>query len=439
MILLAASLGWLYFHDEPPPVDTDLAVPGTTVADDKNGLVQLARLPEPALDFDAFAAARGVNPADADAILYGNQRNDALVDAYLAQVQPAFVQLDAILALPRFANPGAIYPLPNFPELAPTFNVAKALRLSVQRHLQLNDFQPAVQDTLRLRLLATRLTESYPFLIQYLLAHTIYDFSATCARDLLNAPGLPMAQQIIITAAYSDNTPTTAAFQRSLAVEYQYTIAELAAEESRAALFAPDTLNAGPLGYLKALWLHLTVKPNATRHQLADFYRAWRQALDGPYSAINTQALDGEHLRPSAHDSFLTRLADYSAPNSGGRYFYRQALPSAKILQEPYLEVADDRLLRTGFALRRYWQDHGILPPTLALLVPNYLSTIPAYPYEEQPLHYDPARGIVYSLGTALQDTHGSRFVTQPASTPGYLDPLLDPAQPTLVLTFQNK
>jgi hypothetical protein len=439
LTLLALPVIWFYFHDETAPIDTDLAVTSVVVPDNKNGIVQLAHLPARALDFIAFAKDQGISAGDAADILDGSVRNVALVDAYLAQVQPAFAQLDAILALPHFANPGAVYPLPKFPEIAPTLAVAKALRLSVQRNLELNRFSAAVQDTLRLRTLATRLTENYAFFNQYLLAHAIYDYSATCARALLNAPDLPIGQQIVIAAAYSANEPSTAAFQRSLAMEYQYIVAELSAEQKGESLFAPDASDAGPLGYLKALWLHLTVKPNTTRHQLADFYRAWRRALNGPYSTIDTHALAGYRELPSAQDSLLIRLVDYSAPNSGGRFFYRQSLPSAGLLQEPYLQVADDRLLRTGFALRRYYNDYGNLPPTLSQLVPQYLATIPSFPYEEQPLHYNQPLGLVYSLGTTLKDTGGSRFIGQLPGTPGYVDPLLDPAQPTLVLTFQNR
>jgi len=425
-LALLAVFGWFYLRDEPPPDDADLSVRIPSISDKQNGLVQLRQLPVTALDFSAFAKAQGVtDEALLTHIREGTTRKDPMVDAYLAQAQPVFLQLDRILASAHFENTGEISVATSLPDVPIAFAVAQALRLEIIRSLQKGDYATATNDTLRLRLLASRLTEGNTFMIQYMTANAIYGFSALSARDLLNSLGLPSTQLVTLANAYASNAPTMAAFQRTLAITYQVANNQLAhAYESPSGIHG--------LGYLEFYWDRLTLKPNATRHELVDFYIQWGNALHDYYADIDFSALDAHNVHPDSGLAFL-------APNSGGHAFLIATAPSPEILKYPYWEVAVDRLLRTGYAMRVYYVEHGALPPNLETLVPNYLPALPKQPHAGQPFHYDAARGLVYSVGTSLKDTGGSHFANATASGAAPVDPLMDLAQPTLVLTFQNQ
>ena len=348
------------------------------------------------------------------------------MDTFLAQAQPTFTQLDKVLALPHFENTGDISGGTPLPDVPIAFAVAQALRLEVIRSLQKGDYATATKDTLRLRRLASRLTEGYTFITQYLNANAVYGLSALSARDLLNAPSLPEAQLDTLAHAYETNAPSLAAFQRTLDLTYQVANSQLA----QAYRYPPK---AHGLDYLKFLWDRLTFKPNATHRELADFYGSWGKALQLPYADINFSPLEARNVHPHSGLAFL-------APNSGGHAFLISTALSPKVLQYPYWEVAMDRLLRTGYAMRVYYVEHGTLPLTLASLVPRYLPALPSQPLEGQPFQYDRSRGLLYSVGTSLKDSGGSRYATALISTgPAPEDPLMDLSQPTLVLTFQKK
>jgi len=454
---LLVAIGLFYRQDEPPPNDADLQVHGSSVSASENNLAQIRKLPKKQLSFDSFdssdgfAEAHGVTDYDTiTQIENGVARNDTLVDAFLAQAQPAFIRLDAFLALPKFENVGEVsfwsQMFLGVPQVALTAD--QALRIEVIRSRQKDDFATATEAALRLRLLALRLTEGFAFGYP---GQEIYEHSTTYARDLLNEPALPVSQQNALAHAYIANEPATAALQRGFMIDYQFDLSIFQDDLLMFEGWMYDGLSSAHggrpisvLGKLEAHWLDYTFKPNTTRRQLADYYRELRQALNGPYSSINIAALTAERhafetREPRLDSTPTARVTWLLTPNAGGCSMLNQMLPKPTELSFPYRDIADDRLLRIGFALRTYYNDHGTLPPALTALVPQYLAVIPADPFNDQPLCYDPARGLVYSVGTALKDNHGSRFLTMPVSDPNYRDPLLDDAQPTLALAFQNQ
>ena len=443
-----------YLQDEPPPNDADLQLHGPYIPDSENGLRQMEKLPDVGFSFgddwgDSFAEDHGItDDSTIWQIEQGFARNDTVVDAFLAQAQPAFAQLDAILALPHFDAAKAFLVKMEWFNPNPAYAAAIALRLEVVHSLQKDDAAIATKDTLRLRLLVSRLTEGYSYGFDLSPVPKLCDDYAASARDLLNAPALSASQQNALTRAFAVNEPAMSSFQRSLAFQYQiflvYLQHDLTTFDSMLYV-GPLTSGPGSPGptfgaNLDAHWLHITLKPNLTRRLLADHYRGLIQALNGPYARIDFSALKAGpqgYAMPGARPPLGTLFV----PNAGGRYFLSEGLlhSPSELLRTPYQVIAADRLGRTGFALRSYYKDHGALPPTLAALVPQYLPAVPADPFDGQSLRYDPARGLVYSVGTTLKDTHGSRFLTMPPSDPNYQDPLLDEAQPTLLLAFPKK
>ena len=60
---------------------------------------------------------------------------------------------------------------------------------------------------------------------------------------------------------------------------------------------------------------------------------------------------------------------------------------------------AAHRCVRVLVALHRHWKTTGALPDDLSELVPRYLPEVPADPYDLQPLRWDKAKRVVYSIG----------------------------------------
>jgi len=107
-------------------------------------------------------------------------------------------------------------------------------------------------------------------------------------------------------------------------------------------------------------------------------------------------------------------------------------------LFEPDSGGVGELLVRAGLALRRYYDDHGALPPSLSALAPQYLAAVPVDPFDGKPLRYDQSKALVYSVGTDLVDHDGSQYAKV---TPEKRDesPFEDDAQPTLELKFAQK
>lgn len=83
--------------------------------------------------------------------------------------------------------------------------------------------------------------------------------------------------------------------------------------------------------------------------------------------------------------------------------------PSMRRYGETGYNVRVDRhLAAAALAIRLYAIDHqGQLPPSLEALVPNYLPVMPTDTIDGAPLRYDPARGILWSVGSDKKDGGG--------------------------------
>lgn len=63
---------------------------------------------------------------------------------------------------------------------------------------------------------------------------------------------------------------------------------------------------------------------------------------------------------------------------------------------------------RLRLAALEYKRDNKQLPPALAALVPGYISSVPADPFDGKPIRYDAARGLIWSVGIDLKDGGGA-------------------------------
>lgn len=64
--------------------------------------------------------------------------------------------------------------------------------------------------------------------------------------------------------------------------------------------------------------------------------------------------------------------------------------------------VARKRCLRVLVALHRYWKATGTVPDRLSDLVPRYLPEVPADPFDQEPLRWDKAARVIFSIGQGM-------------------------------------
>jgi hypothetical protein len=57
---------------------------------------------------------------------------------------------------------------------------------------------------------------------------------------------------------------------------------------------------------------------------------------------------------------------------------------------------------------RTYELDHGELPDSLDVLVPDYIDEVPKDMLDGRPMHYSREKKIIYSVGEDLVDQGGS-------------------------------
>ena len=58
-------------------------------------------------------------------------------------------------------------------------------------------------------------------------------------------------------------------------------------------------------------------------------------------------------------------------------------------------------------ACHLFQRETGRKPQSLEELVPTYLPSIPLDPFDGKPFRYNPEKGVVYSVGTSLDDLGG--------------------------------
>ena len=195
---------------------------------------------------------------------------------------------------------------------------------------------------------------------------------------------------------------------------------------------------------------------------LPAFYLHEKKLLLGPLSGQPLDTLPGGELRPRPRQLFFKTNETLGMMATTIRYLVRQiGQPGAASLSlrdvwggvpgveqvgyyqpngagvayaadqlKPYLDVpARQQLARTRhalivqlFAMRRFVLVEKGLPAQLSDLSPRYLREVPRDPFTGEPLHYDAARGLIFSVGSDLQAQGGRPD----------LPPLADPGEPTV-------
>jgi hypothetical protein len=179
-----------------------------------------------------------------------------------------------------------------------------------------------------------------------------------------------------------------------------------------------ELLDTMPGGRLHQRPARLFFKTNETLSLFASAFRDLRDEVTRPpYTRLS--------VTPSPTGRANLRSTRFYHPNSNGEtYFRNHIIPHLQLPQNHSLAQAQHGLVRCLFAIRRFVADRHTLPAQLNDLTPKYLNTLPQDPFSGEPFQYDPARGLLFSVGTNLIGEGGKL-------TPL---PMADDREPTLEL-----
>ncbi len=157
-------------------------------------------------------------------------------------------------------------------------------------------------------------------------------------------------------------------------------------------------------------WSLLFLKPNRTRTQLAETFRAAIEHVESGSTEYRSWA------------SFVKPIR--SLGNMVGDGFYEDASRVIRLVESRLDGYFAVRATRAVLALRAFYLAENRLPERLEVLVPDYLPAVPLDPFDGRPLRYSPRKRILYSVGSDLVDVSGSSAANEGAAK--------DPTEPTI-------
>ena len=180
-------------------------------------------------------------------------------------------------------------------------------------------------------------------------------------------------------------------------------------------------------------WARLRLCPNRTIEQAHALTVASLAALDQP-AALRS------HPQWPAPDwwTWYSPAPNASAPEYLGGSRSRFYAPSRvtdwlALYFDPL--AADREMMRCGVAVARYRRAHDrAWPGSLAELVPDFLPSVPADPYDGKPVRYDAKRHLLWSVGSDLRDDGGRLPPPADQPVPGVGSLQADATEPTVDL-----
>jgi hypothetical protein len=240
-------------------------------------------------------------------------------------------------------------------------------------------------------------------LINYLLGIVVLDLGVTQAQDLARDKGTPPEDLTRLSAGLADLGPFDRGAIRAIKGEYKNTAMTI--DQFRDGKFGGTCSDSGNMrSWMKRKRMNAYVfQPNKTKLIFANYDREMIRNARLPYAGIkHSDVKEAFGLNES-------RVMLMIRPNAMGRLLCGLMAPSLDSFFERKCRVecsvAAARLL---VACNAYRKAEGSLPDALQSLVPKYLTSIPADPYDGQPFRYSLTEGIVYSVGKDLKDSSGS-------------------------------
>ena len=420
LLLIAAALA-IRGCDEPPPYDEDLKVKRLEIPDDQNALTLFLEAVEkvdiPKRDTPLASQANqqtkeGEGPQDErelfNEIADGRCWDGPFVERVLKDNAEALGLWEQGLAAPHFQAIEVKTLADQIPQVFDYVNFGNLVSVRARAAAKREDYEAAFQDCMKLVRFGHRIEGDKGCLLEWLVGVTVKSTGDGLMRDLLPEGTLPPARlrhYASEVAKYPADAGLADAFRNEYAVQVE------TLEGIKSGKYDPSSLmlvtGAGPArgpGPLDSLgWNVLRVtsfRPHETRRTCAEAARSRIESVSKPFKDMAPEDPALPDFRP-AREALSGNLV--------GRMFCTMLLlTSGNVLQQKCRANVDLAATRILLALKAYKLEKGKLPATLAELVPDYLDSVPLDDYDGQPMRYNAAKKVVYSVGKDLKDDGGS-------------------------------
>lgn len=394
----AVMLGWIYFTDIAPPLDEDLMVQEPVDLAPK--IVGPERL-------GTFLQAVIAIPDLRVALLPAWKWERQTLESYVRGNGAALDGLRDLLGDFDWHPRHAAWHAEDLGEHVSWPHVRILLQARVAYLLSSGNEESALLAAIDIGRLSRRLHElwawpSYMQRAQEMHMACVQMTAQVLKQTRLGSSELKLAQDEFLRCA-----PLDAHLQRALGAFYLHEKKLMFGEKSGAPL---DTM---PGGVLRERPGRLFFKKHETLGLFANSIRVLRDQV-----AITP----GAGAVASAIGRRVPTLSHFQPNGEGERYFNSRIEPCLPLPERHHLAKARHDLVLCLFAIRRYVADHQKLPSGLSDLRPQYLQDVLIDPFSGEPLHYDPLKGVLFSVGANFRSEDGS--ITEP--------PLADADEPTL-------
>lgn len=386
LAFLASAAGalWVVTRDESAPDIADLSPRPRTLPPEQNGYLALTRLGDetgfPKFDEAAEAAFERLtydriwNETDALLLLKGN---DVLLERFAAA-----------LALPQGESP-----LPqHITELTPHVGGLQRLwRLhGVRAELvaRNGDSEEATRHALRALEGTRAITTAGGPLFEYVVGSALRGTALRTLHDIiaLTPPSTDTLRSCLPTLDGIRSTP--ADFSENLKAEFAFTQIALRELPSHYREWENASFGLSEKAPLQAHWFF---KPNKTLRLLAERQRALIQHTDRPLAKWDTSA-------DSDNPVLFWRLPH--PENALGRYMIDSTSGTFwGVVRARLRDQSNLSLHQAWIGVSIYEREHGHLPSSLDMLVPNILTSIPSDYYTGDPIRYSPELRTLWSAG----------------------------------------
>jgi len=404
-IIAVSLLGTCYWwtRDAPPPHDSDLVVKRLDIPEKKNAFYWFSR-----------AAKELYWPAAQDERIYqmldGKAWDDELAKELLERNEQAFADFEKGLACKVMQVPEVKSFFDEMPYLSPWRNLARVCGVRARSLLRHGRDRDAAEELLKVIQFGRMVTRSKGPLLLFVCGEAIKSSCLAEFRALLGDLDLPPLQLIAYAARLDEPGSEVEGLKDTYRLEYVL-LRNLLDDKSSAIEALDEMVPTRRVDKLQPVLTRVFFRPNATKRMMAALIR------EGIANA-------GRHMAECRYP-LTDRLAKFcDRPIDWRLLRYRNAIgivlvgmttPVFRNIQEvkcmANVDLAATRLL---LALRAYKLRNGHLPDELDELVPDYIDAVPLDDFDGKPMRYSREKKIIYSVGTDLVDSGGSRSPEQP-------------------------
>jgi hypothetical protein len=419
LVAFLVIVGW----DEPPPYDDDLKVQRLQIPDDRNAFTYhqraVGKLQSPGeVPLPTQGQGQGEEKAEDEPkterelyqrISVGERWDGPLVEKVIKQNAAALDLWEEGLALPAMQVPEVKYADDVWTCQTGFLRLSELVSFRARAAAMRGDFEAAFQDCVKLIRYGQQVEGAKGSLTTYLIGAMIK--SVGCEFMRKEVAGCTLAPERLrrYAADVGKRPADAAALADAARGEYIYLVDILEGLKSGRydpALFlcsATDptfplkpSVSERVVGQVSRL---ASLKVQATRRGCAEACRSVVANAPRHFKDVAPVGPDLAHFGP---------VRELLCGNFLGRRVLRGTVALMQNLAEHKCrENVAQAATRILLALKAYKLETGKLPATLAELVPEYLDSVPLDDYDGQPMRYNAAKKVVYSVGKDLKDDGG--------------------------------